>query len=75
MIFGEGENEAACKCVWCGQPLRFDPKRGWVHPEGGGYVVSCEKCGWRGAPYPSPAACPRCGGEVKDDHCALPKMS
>lgn len=63
------------KCVWCGAPLRFEPGRGWVHPEGGGYVVRCGRCGWKGAPHPSPRRCPRCGGPVWDDHCALPRMS
>ena len=59
-------------CQWCAQPLRWEPRRGWVHPEGGLYVMVCASCGWRGAPYPSPACCPQCGGEVLDDHCARP---
>lgn len=61
------------QCLWCGGPLYFVPGRGWVHPQGSGYVVFCEECGWKGAPYPSPQRCPRCGGKVKDDHCALPR--
>lgn len=60
-------------CRWCGEPLCFRPGRGWTHAEGGVYVVRCESCGWRGAPYPSPITCPRCGSkDVRDDHCALP---
>ena len=23
------------KCVWCGEPLRLDPQRGWVHADDG----------------------------------------
>lgn len=65
------EREAICQ--WCGEPLHFVPGRGWVHEEGGLYVMYCPKCRWRGAPYPSPKVCPRCGSkEVRDHHCALP---
>lgn len=60
------------KCMWCKQELRFTG-RGWVHAEGGTYMMRCPDCGWRGAPYPSPTACPRCGSRnVRDDHAALP---
>jgi DNA-directed RNA polymerase subunit RPC12/RpoP len=64
------------ECIWCGEPLRFVPGRGWVHEEGGSYVMRCRQCGWKGAPYPSPAQCPRCGSEgLRDDHCALERRS
>jgi|GEM_PF-1895498 len=59
-------------CRWCAQPLSFEASRGWTHPEGGLYMMRCDRCGWRGAPYPSPTHCPQCGGEAMDDHCALP---
>ncbi|GBD14662.1 hypothetical protein HRbin25_00541 [bacterium HR25] len=38
-------------CLYCQQPLRFERGRGWVHQQGGLYLVSCPRCGWRGAPY------------------------
>ena len=62
----------AYTCHWCGEPLRFERGRGWVHIEGGTYQMRCDTCGWRGSPYPSPIVCPQCGGQVRDDHCALP---
>jgi primosomal protein N' len=63
-------------CRWCEQPLRFVTGKGWVHQEGGIYAMYCPHCGWRGAPYPSPSRCPRCGSnQVRDDHCALPQRS
>ena len=67
-------------CHRCGEPVAFTA-RGWVHQGGGAYVVRpdgrpsgrCADCGWRGAPYPSPARCPQCGSrELRDDHCAQP---
>jgi ribosomal protein S27E len=62
-------------CHWCGEPLRFTA-RGWVHAEGGMYVMRCPDCGWSGAPYPSPVRCPKCASSaVRDDHCALPQRS
>lgn len=61
------------KCVHCGQELRFHPVRGWVHPEGGTYMVECQCCGWLGASYPSPIVCPYCGSDrVYDHHAARP---
>jgi len=62
-------------CHWCKQPLTFDPQRGWVHPEGGLYVMYCKACGWEGAPYPSPTTCPNCGDthSLRDKHAALPE--
>jgi primosomal protein N' len=60
-------------CHWCKEPLRFVRDRGWVHAEGGSYVMRCDKCGWQGAPYPSPTSCPHCGSkQLRDLHCALP---
>lgn len=61
------------RCMYCDQRVRFDNRRGWVHPEGGAYMVKCKDCGWHGAPYPSPITCPECGSEnVVDDHCVRP---
>jgi len=61
------------RCLYCGDLLRFEPGRGWVHSEGGTYRVRCGNCGWEGAPFPTPTHCPRCGSrDVRDDHCATP---
>lgn len=59
-------------CRWCNQELCFDENRGWVHPEGGTYMMRCSRCGWKGAPYPSPVRCPAYGAETLDDHCVFP---
>jgi len=61
-------------CAICQERIEMDRRRGWVHQEGGGsYVMFCRDCGWRGSPWPSPAACPKCGSrEVRDDHIAQP---
>jgi|FLYL01.1.fsa_nt_gi ribosomal protein S27E len=62
-------------CHWCGELLHFTT-RGWVHQEGGTYVMRCPNCGWSGAPYPSPVRCPNCASAaVRDDHCVLPQWS
>ena len=59
-------------CLRCGERLVFVRGRGWVHRGGGTYVMRCGKCGWKGAPYPSPLDCPACGdGGLRDDHCVL----
>lgn len=59
-------------CWRCKEPLRWTA-RGWVHSEGGLYVVRCDRCGWSGAPYPTPVQCPACGATaIRDMHCALP---
>jgi len=64
------------RCVWCGKEIRFEPGRGWVHAEGGAYVLRCPECGWTGAPYPAPERCPRCGSpRLRDDHRALPNFA
>ncbi len=63
------------KCKWCGEELRFVPQRGWVHEDGGIYMVECEQCGWMGAPFPTPTRCPKCNGNVRDNHCAFPLLS
>jgi len=65
------------ECMHCDEPLEFKSGRGWVHKEGGAYKMTCARCGWTAAPYPSPGKCPQCGAtrELRDDHCALPKRS
>jgi len=61
------------KCLHCGETLRWERTRGWVHLQGGSYLQYCKWCGWRGAPYPSQTTCPNCGArDLRDDHCALP---
>ena len=60
-------------CLHCEQTLTHSSWRGWMHPEGGLYMVVCPKCGWKGAPYPAPLACPTCGFKnLRDDHGAFP---
>lgn len=59
-------------CIWCGELLRWDATRGWVHMDGGAYTQYCKRCGWRGARYPSLTVCPMCWSPLHDDHCALP---
>lgn len=61
-------------CGRCEQTLRFDENQLlYVHPEGNLYVIICCDCGWKGAPYPSPLDCPKCGStQLHDDHCAQP---
>jgi len=60
-------------CATCKQTLSHDHVRGWLHAEGGTYMVCCPACGWKGAPYPSPLVCPTCGFKsLHDDHCASP---
>jgi len=64
------------ECLHCGEELKWDGWRGWVHQEGGLYVQYCKWCGWRGAPYPSRTVCPVCQAtDLRDDHCALPKAA
>lgn len=59
-------------CVWCQESLSFVRGRGYVHEQGGSYMMYCPDCGWKGAPYPSPTQCPKCGSRaLRDDHCAL----
>jgi len=55
-------------CRWCKQKLIYTEDRGWVHREGGRYHMVCKKCGWEGAPFPSPVVCPRCGSDALYDH-------
>jgi DNA-directed RNA polymerase subunit RPC12/RpoP len=60
-------------CMVCGQRLVWHNDRGWVHQEGGCYMMFCPDCGWKGAPYPSPIRCPACGSKkVRDAHVARP---
>lgn len=45
------------RCVWCGEELRFDPKKGYVHEDGNLYKQRID---------------PKTG-KLVDDHCALPR--
>lgn len=62
------------ECGECGKTMTF---RKGKSKAGKAYKGSfCPDCRWRGAPYPSPACCPRCGSrELRDDHVALPQRS
>lgn len=67
-------------CLWCKEPLRLEPERGWVHADSGmAYVMSCPNCKWTGAQPArqldiSTDVCPNCGaqGQLHDDHVATP---
>lgn len=65
------------RCMYCGEELRWDKYRGWVHARGGGnYMMRCPECGWREALNPSPVRCPKCGSrKIRDEHIARPDMS
>jgi hypothetical protein len=63
----------ASVCMYCGEVIEFLRERGWVHRQGGSYMMYCPECGWRGAPYPGPGKCPACGSnKLRDDHMAIP---
>ena len=50
-------------CLWCGESLKFELGRGWVHLDGELYrtkAIFTER-------YPE--------GVIVDDHCALPNYS
>lgn len=61
-------------CLRCGEGLKYDIARGWIHGgQGGALYMYCRSCGWRGAPYPLPVECPRCGfKQLRDEHVAMP---
>lgn len=60
-------------CMWCGEPLKFEAGRGWVHQNGSIYMMRCKDCGFKGG---NSVHCPRCGSKnYVDDHCALPDRS
>src|SRR3972149_8401298 len=50
-------SDGAMICQSCGQALTHSSVRGWMHPEGGMFMVVCPACGWKGGPYPSPGTC------------------
>ena len=61
-------------CQHCRQELKFVQGRGWVHPEGGSYMMRCTNCGHKKALFPPPTSCPNCGASGNkwiDDHCVL----
>jgi len=59
------------KCAHCNQQLRFEPGKGWVHRGGSPYVTRCVKCGHQ-ENTTGIWVCPRCRGEMVDDHRAIP---
>lgn len=60
----------AVVCKFCGEPLVYDESRGFVHQEGGIYLMVCFDCGYQAAPFPVPVKCPRCGSKNWGDHHA-----
>lgn len=67
----------AATCLYCEDAgtLTFVIGQGWVHQQGGTYMMRCPDCGWKGALSPSPVHCPRCGSKaLRDDHCATPRF-
>jgi hypothetical protein len=64
------------KCLYCSQQIVFKPGKGWIHQEGGIYMMLCLNCGWLGAPSGKVTSCPVCGShKVVDDHAAWPDRS
>ncbi len=69
-------------CQWCGQPLRWEEGKGWVHPDGNMYVRRKQRVwytpGLRTRDPEVARAWVEAGLEVQedtvevDDHCALP---
>jgi len=59
-------------CYWCKEPLKAIPGKGYVHEGGGLYVQKCKRCSWKGSFENLMFFCPKCGGKLVDDHCALP---
>ena len=47
-------------CKWCGEELRYEPRRGWLHQNGQMYIQKLVKTDR----HPE--------GELVDDHCAMP---
>ncbi len=61
------------RCQYCGEELKFERGRGWVHMDGGLYKQYCPQCGWKGGNFPPVIYCPNCGYEkIRDDHIARP---
>jgi primosomal protein N' len=60
-------------CMYCGETIKWTRTRGWVHLQGGAYMMYCPECGWKGAPFPCPGKCPSCGSKnLRDHHIARP---
>jgi len=60
-------------CMYCGEAIKWTRTRGWVHLQGGQYLMYCPDCGWKGAPNPRPGKCPSCGSKnLRDVHIARP---
>ena len=55
-------------CLWCGEPLRFEAGRGWIHQNGELYKGNCY-C--EGVKHEKSRDCPT----WRDDHVATPNRS
>ena len=68
------------RCLWCGEPLRFIPGKGWVHQDGKLYKEvrrqHCPYCKSRKIiDKGKTGLCLNCNSTFDlyyDDHCAMP---
>ncbi len=57
-------------CRICRQAVRFELGRGFVHINGGAYMMRCRTCGAMFSPAKPVVNCPSCNSrDVVDDHC------
>lgn len=63
-------------CMYCHRAVTFGYRQGWIHVDGGAYVMRCPDCGWEDSPIENLIDCPNCGGrKLRDDHHALARRS
>lgn len=60
-------------CRWCDNPVKFVPRRGWVHSEGSWFVLHCPRCQRNTGSHSSQADCRHCGYNIGDNHLAEPR--
>jgi len=67
---GEHNQAEAKKCRVCLREVEFSPQYGPIHKGGGIYVQKCldDSCGWFGTKMGSYKECPKCSGQLIDDH-------
>lgn len=62
-------------CLHCSGPAAFVPGEGWIHEDGGAYLMRCDACGHKESPKAgqTPGSCPACAAvrEWRDDHYVL----
>jgi hypothetical protein len=71
---GEQTGGQAAPCLHCERPLVYSQDHGWIHFEGGRYVVRCGVCTWSDSPAAPLTRCGNCGATaLRDDHLAMPQ--